>query len=73
MRGKVEGKPTGAGRARSTGSDPVRAGLQKLFAPVLDEAVPDAFLRILDQIDAERAQSGNDTSDTGSEAGGDRP
>lgn len=36
-------------------SDPISAGLKKLFETVADEAIPDDFLNLLDRIDAERA------------------
>lgn len=40
--------------------DPISAGLKKLFETVAEEPIPDDFLSLLDQIDAERSarQSG---------------
>ena len=32
--------------------DPVSAGLQKMFAAIADEPIPDDFLRLLDEIEA---------------------
>ncbi len=38
-------------------ADPVTAGLQKMFAAIADEPIPDDFLRLLDEIDASKARS----------------
>ena len=36
----------------STGVDPIAVGLQKLFAAVAEEPVPDDFMALLDRIEA---------------------
>lgn len=47
--------PTAASRA-----DSIAIGLQKLFATVAQEPVPDEFMALLERIDAEeRARQGN--------------
>nr|WP_310522988.1 NepR family anti-sigma factor [Polymorphobacter sp.] len=35
--------------------DPVTAGLQRLFASIADEPIPEDFLRLLDEIEARAA------------------
>ena len=35
-----------------TGADPIATGLQRLFAPLAAEPIPDEFLALLDRIDA---------------------
>lgn len=36
----------------TAGADPIAVGLQRLFAAVADEPVPDEFLSLLDRIEA---------------------
>jgi hypothetical protein len=40
--------------------DPIVLGLKRLYDSVLEEAVPDDFMDLLGQIDAELAQHGSD-------------
>lgn len=35
--------------------DPIRAGLKKIYDAVVEEAIPDEFMALLDRIDAARA------------------
>lgn len=46
--------------------DPVTQGLQRLFASIADEPIPEDFLRLLDEIDA---RTTNDSEPDNSESG----
>jgi hypothetical protein len=46
--------------AADLSDDPIVLGLKRLYDSVLDEAVPDDFMDLLGQIDAELAQHKND-------------
>jgi Anti-sigma factor NepR len=39
-------------RAPATAFDPIAAALQQIHSKVTDEAIPDDFMRLLDQFDA---------------------
>lgn len=48
--GHSVGHRPGIGATRGAG-DTVTRGLQKMFAAIADEPIPDDFLRLLDEID----------------------
>lgn len=52
---RAVGRPPGS--TRRTGPDPVTSGLQRMFAAIEDEPIPDDFLRLLDEIDARAARA----------------
>ncbi len=45
------------GRKAKRTADPISQGLQKLFQSVADEAIPEEFMALLDQIDAKAAEN----------------
>ncbi len=49
--GPAKGKPAALGEAVG---DSVTSGLQRMFAAIADEPIPDEFFRLLDAIDAQR-------------------
>lgn len=49
----VQSKPK---TAPATAFDPIAAALQQIHSKVTDEAIPDDFMRLLDQFDAEDRQ-----------------
>jgi hypothetical protein len=46
-------KPT---RPPATAFDPIAAALQQIHSKVTDEAIPDDFMRLLDQFDADETK-----------------
>lgn len=43
-------------RMPATAFDPIAAALQQIHSKVTDETIPDDFMRLLDQFDAEDSQ-----------------
>ena len=49
---------------RRRSEDPIAMGLRRLWADVENEAVPDDFLSLLDEIDTRRTEAAPDTGGT---------
>jgi hypothetical protein len=56
--GAVTGRGAAGPLVAQTGgdSDPIRAGLKRLYDSVVEEAIPDDFMALLDRIDAARGR-----------------
>ncbi len=59
-------RPSGGKRPVRERTDAVGAGLRQLWTELESEAVPDAFLDLLDAIDAERQKDDDKTAPDGS-------
>jgi hypothetical protein len=56
---KRTAKPAGGGRRRSPGSEAIGDRLRTIFDDVVNEPVPDEFMRLLEQADKNRRGGGD--------------